>query len=62
MNSELSFLIFAVPVIDVLVDCVELLSRGILLQQLTGDLPLRSEDNSILGQDTKSGTGVGDGL
>lgn len=34
---------------DALVDRVELLSRGVLLQQLAGNLSLRGEDNSILG-------------
>lgn len=32
-----------------LVDCVELLSGGILFQQLASHLPFGGEDNSILG-------------
>lgn len=35
--------------VDALVDCVELLSGGVLLKQLAGDLSLGGEDNSILG-------------
>lgn len=34
---------------DILVDCVELLSGCVLLQQLAGHLPLRGKHNAILG-------------
>jgi hypothetical protein len=48
--------------IDILVDCVELLSGGILFQQLAGDLPLGSENYSIFGKNTKGSTSVGNGF
>ena len=42
-----------------LVEDVELLRRGVLLQQLASDLSLRRQDDAIFCQDTKSCAGMG---
>lgn len=42
-----------------LIENVELLGRCVLLEELGGDLALSSEDDTILGEDTDGGTGMG---
>lgn len=47
---------------SLLVQYVQLLRRGVLLQQLRCDFPLGGKDNAVLGKDADGGAGVGNRL
>jgi len=48
--------------VDLLIENVELLGRCVLLQQLGRHLALGCKYNTVLGEDTDSCSGVGNGL
>ena len=45
-----------------LIQDIELLSRGVLLEELGSDLALGGEDDAVLGQNANGRAGVRDGL
>lgn len=47
---------------DILVQDVQLLGGGVLLEQLGGDTALGGQDDAILGQNANGGAGMGNGL
>lgn len=47
---------------DILVQDVQLLSGGVLLEQLGGDSALGGQDDAVLGQNANGGAGMGDGF
>lgn len=46
----------------ILIEDVELLGRGVLLEKLGCDLALGSKNDAVLGEDTNGGTSMRDGL